>query len=165
MEPVKRVTSEFNFRVFEESYSRIEKCLKLLTKEQIWDTPNSNITSVGCLVKHLLGNAQQWVYAGVLEHPFHRDRNSEFNTSPEMSAEDLIFEMQAVKSKIVPAMEGMTEQDLERKLVIQGFSTTGFSAIIHVIEHFSYHTGQISLLTKFFQNVDLGYYSDHKLDV
>lgn len=156
---------EFKLRVFDESYPRVEKCLRLLTQEQIWRAPNENITCVGCLVKHLLGNAQQWVYSGVLNHEFDRNRDGEFVPEPEMTAEDLLNAMKDVRNMLEVALEKLSEADLEKLVVIQGFETTGFSAIIHVIEHFSYHTGQISLLTKMFENIDLGYYDDHDLDV
>jgi uncharacterized damage-inducible protein DinB len=43
--------------------------------------------------------------------------------------------------------------------VVQGFEVTGFSVVVHVIEHFSYHTGQITTLTKFLTNKDTGYYA------
>ncbi len=41
---------------------------------------------------------------------------------------------------------------------IQGTETTGLSAIFHVTEHFSMHTGQIIMLTKMFAQTDLVFY-------
>ncbi|MCR9174016.1 MAG: DUF1572 domain-containing protein [bacterium] len=156
---------EFELRVFHESYLRIEKCLNTISDEQLWTAPNENMTSIGCLIKHLLGNAQQWLYAGVLGQEFIRDRNAEFVPQPKVKKEGLLKTMNEVRSKIENALDKLTEANLSQKMTIQGFETTGLSATIHVIEHFSYHTGQISLLTKSFQNVDLGYYSNHDLDV
>jgi len=156
---------EFQLRVFDESYPRIEKCLNSLNQEQIWTAPNENMVSVGCLVKHLLGNAQQWMLAGVLQQDFTRNRDLEFVAEPHVTKEELMAQMEAVQKQIFRNMKNLTEDQLTQKLVIQGFDTTGFSATVHVIEHFSYHTGQISLLTKLFQNIDLGYYDNHDLDV
>ncbi len=157
------IRKEFELRVFQESYPRIEKCLNTISNDQLWLAPNENMVSIGCLIKHLLGNAQQWVYAGVLGNEFVRDRNAEFVPEPSLEKNELLQEMNRVKTKISEALETLSEEQLSREVVIQGFETTGISAIIHVIEHFSYHTGQITLLTKMFQNVDLGYYDGHNL--
>jgi uncharacterized damage-inducible protein DinB len=159
------IRQEFELRVFQESYARIEKCLHTISHDQIWVAPNENLVPIGCLIKHLLGNAKQWVYSGVLGNSFDRDRNFEFVSEPNLGKADLLELMEDARTKITQAFESLTEDQLERNLVIQGFETTGISAIIHVIEHFSYHTGQISLLAKLFQNVDLEYYGNHNLDV
>lgn len=156
--------NEFELRVFQESYPRIEKCLSLVNHEQLWAAPNEHTVSIGCLIKHLLGNAQQWMYAGVLEGSFERNRDAEFVPEPAMTANDLRAEMEAVRVLIADNLGRLSEERLEQSLQIQGFSTTGFSATVHVIEHFSYHTGQISLLTKLWKNVDLGYYDEYDLD-
>jgi uncharacterized damage-inducible protein DinB len=42
---------------------------------------------------------------------------------------------------------------------VQGFSLTGIGIIIHVTEHYSYHTGQIALLTKLLKDRDLAFYA------
>ena len=161
----KAVQSEFQLRVFQESYPRIEKCLGILSQEQIWTAPNENSVSVGCLVKHLLGNMQQWVYAGVFSQHFQRNRDAEFIPEQHLTAEDLMDQMKTARERLEKVLPTLSEELLSRQLMIQGFDTTGFSAIVHVIEHFSYHTGQISLLTKLFLNEDLGYYSEKNLNL
>ena len=159
------IRQEFEQRVFQESYPRIEKCLNTITDEQLWSAPNENMVSIGCLIKHLLGNAQQWVYQGVLGNAYQRNRDAEFDPEITVSKDDLLKKMKAVEVEMAAALKSLSEEQLEQNLVIQGFETTGVSAIVHVIEHFSYHTGQISLLTKMFQNVDLDYYGNYDLDV
>ena len=42
--------------------------------------------------------------------------------------------------------------------IIQGTETSGLEAILHVVEHFSMHTGQIVLLTKILAKKDLAFY-------
>ncbi len=46
-------------------------------------------------------------------------------------------------------------RDLARQRRIQGFRVTGFTAIVHVTEHFAYDAGQIIYLTKLLRGVDL----------
>ena len=48
---------------------------------------------------------------------------------------------------------------------IQGFNESVMGIIIHVIEHFSYHTGQIAMIAKFLENKDLGFYGGLDLDI
>jgi hypothetical protein len=59
------VVKEFEFRVFNESYDRIYKCLSMLNDQQIWKSPNATIPPIGNLILHLSGNAQQWILAGL----------------------------------------------------------------------------------------------------
>ena len=44
------------------------------------------------------------------------------------------------------------------KYRIQGLEVPALEAILHVVEHFSMHTGQIILLTKMFTEDDLAFY-------
>lgn len=48
---------------------------------------------------------------------------------------------------------------MEKKYPIQDFQESGLSVLIHMIEHFSYHTGQITTLTKIISNKETGYYA------
>ena len=50
-------------------------------------------------------------------------------------------------------------ENLLRHRVVQGSTLSGIGIIIHVTEHYSYHTGQIIFLTKLYKNVDMGFYA------
>ncbi len=161
---VKRmVIKEFERRVFEESYTRIFKCLSLLSEESIWFAPNKQVPPVGNLVLHLCGNARQWILSGIGNYPDNRDRNQEFVPQSNIRKSDLIFLLENLKVNIRLTLTEMEESKISENLVIQGFNETGFSALIHVIEHFSYHTGQITTLTKMITNKDTGYYQGFNL--
>ena len=45
------------------------------------------------------------------------------------------------------------------KRVIQGLERTALQAIFQVVEHFSFHTGQIIYITKFRKGMDLKFYN------
>lgn len=160
----KHVQAEFQLRIFEESFPRIENCLNRISQEQLWSAPNENMVSIGCLIKHLLGNMQQWVYSGVLGNTFVRDRDAEFIPEPAVTKSYLLVQMQRVQGELNSSLPQLSEERLAQQFEIQGFKTTGFSAVVHVIEHFSYHTGQIALLTKLLVNKDLGFYDGFDLD-
>lgn len=165
MDTANYLRREFDLRIFDESYERIHRCLIMVTPEQLWSSPNPSIVPIGCLVKHLLGNVQQWVYSGVLNGDYKRDRDAEFVIDIETSAADLHMEMERVRMLVQNKLVELTETHLTSELTIQGFKVTGFSAIVHVIEHFSYHTGQITTLTKFHTSLETNYYEDKDLNL
>lgn len=160
----KAVVEEFNTRVFEESYARIYKCLSLIDEKDLWRSPQGNIPCIGCLVLHLCGNARQWILSGLGGVPDNRNRDDEFVTHPDIRKAELIFLLENMRVQIRECLHDMKESTLTNKRNIQGFSVSGFSAIIHVIEHFSYHTGQITTLTKLLTMKDPGYYKDFDLN-
>ena len=58
---------------------------------------------------------------------------------------------------------GLGRADLERDWHVQGFQESGVAIVVHVVEHFSYHVGQITLHTKLLLDVDTGYYAGQDL--
>jgi uncharacterized damage-inducible protein DinB len=53
----------------------------------------------------------------------------------------------------------MTGAELLRVRTVQGYHLSGIRIIIHVTEHYSYHTGQIAFWTKCLQDRDLHFYA------
>jgi uncharacterized damage-inducible protein DinB len=51
-------------------------------------------------------------------------------------------------SEIDEVLDRLKPEDLERPIVVQGFDETGLSILIHVVEHFSYHVGQMAYIVK-----------------
>lgn len=159
-----QVIQQFEKRVFDESYPRIFKCLSVLNEDQIWKKPNNEIPSVGNLILHLCGNARQWVLSGIGQRHDNRNRDLEFEVHKNIKKTELIFLLENLRVNLKDVLSEMPENKLKEILTIQGFHESGFSVLIHVIEHFSYHTGQISTLTKLFSGMDLGYYSSSNLN-
>jgi uncharacterized damage-inducible protein DinB len=159
-----QLVNEFKKRVFEESYLRIFKCLESLDDRQIWFAPNENIPSIGNLILHLTGNMRQWVLTGLGNLPDNRDRNSEFVPHQDIRKCDLVFLMENVRVNIREVLLELPNDFEERQVIVQGFHETGFTVLTHVMEHFSYHTGQITTLTKLQQNMDIGYYQGFDLN-
>jgi uncharacterized damage-inducible protein DinB len=160
----KHLVNEFECRVFEESYARIYKCLTMMNEKQLWSSPNSSIPPAGCQIMHLCGNARQWILSGLGGLPDNRDRDQEFIVQENIRKSDFIFLLENVKSQLNRYFQDLSEEDLEKIHSIQGFNVTGFSAIAHVLEHFSYHTGQIALLTKIHTGKETGFYSEIDLN-
>jgi len=54
--------------------------------------------------------------------------------------------------------------DLEATQSVQCYVETNLSILVHVIEHFSYHVGQITYITKMLLDIDTGYYAGQSLN-
>ena len=164
MELKKHIVREFELRVFEESYPRIYKCLSMLDDDQIWESPHGNIPSVGCLILHLCGNARQWILSGLGGEKDNRNRDDEFVIHRNIRKSDFIFLLENLKVKLQTCLRELPEEALHNTIIVQDFNVSGFSAMVHVLEHFSYHTGQITTLTKLYSNEETGYYSGLNLN-
>lgn len=140
--------SEIRRRLFEESQVRLERCLNELNEADIWWRPNENSNSVGNLVLHLSGNARQWILAGLGGASDQRRRQAEFDERGPISRAELIQKVREVMSEIDEVLDRLKPEDLERPIVVQGFEETGLSILIHVVEHFSYHVGQMAYIVK-----------------
>jgi uncharacterized damage-inducible protein DinB len=141
-------TTEIKRRLFEESQVRLERCLNELSEADIWWRPNENSNSVGNLVLHLCGNARQWILAGLGGALDQRRRQAEFDERGPISRAELIQKVRDVMSEIDEVLDRLKPADLERPIVVQSFDETGLSILIHVVEHFSYHVGQMAYIVK-----------------
>jgi uncharacterized damage-inducible protein DinB len=159
MEVRKLLMDEFDKRVFEESYERIYRCISLIDEKDLWRSPSTGIPAIGNLILHLCGNARQWILSGLGGRPDNRDRDQEFVAQTKIKKGELVFLLENMRSNLRQTLEELDPQQITTIYTIQGFEVTGFSVVVHVIEHFSYHTGQITTLTKLLTNKDTGYYS------
>ncbi len=157
------LTKEVQRRLFDESFPRIEKCLSLLTEEEVWQQPNEELSSIGHLVLHLCGNARQYIVSGIGGAKDQRQRQHEFE-APALPKAKLLELLSEVRHDILPVLHALTPQQLNRPIKVQGFDETTMSILIHVVEHCSYHTGQITVHTKLLKNIDLKYYGNLDLN-
>ena len=155
---------EVKRRIITESVPRIKKCLAQLTEEEIWHRPNDNVVGVGNLVLHLEGNLRQWVLSGLGKQPDHRQRDQEFDRTDPLPAELLIEQLDTLMAKVAQVLDQLTPEDLVAVRRVQGYEESGVSILMHVTEHFSYHTGQITYYVKTRKNIDLQYYGGQDLN-
>ncbi|WP_258100333.1 DinB family protein [Marinoscillum pacificum] len=144
---------------------RIKKCFDQLSEEDVWKKPNESLNSIGNLVLHLCGNIRQYAISSLGQSPDVRSRSEEFSTTGGLSKLELIQKLEETVSEAVHTIKNVSEEELMRNRMVQGFNYSGIGIIIHVTEHFSYHTGQIAFRTKQLKNKDLGFYADRDLEI
>ncbi|MBK7810682.1 MAG: DUF1572 family protein [Saprospiraceae bacterium] len=158
------IQKEFNLRIIQESKARILSCLELLDDHQLQWKPNPQTNSIQILVVHLCGNLRQYICAAIGQQNDVRDRNSEFNTEKVFSKMELQSILNSTTEDAWSVIQTISEQRLLDNYEVQCFNLSGYEIVSHVIEHFSYHTGQIALLTKIITQKDLGFYKDLDLN-
>ena len=142
----------------EDFLPKIERCLELLTDEQFWWRANPQSNSIGNLILHLSGNVRQWIVSGLGGAADSRDRNAEFAQRDVISREELIAKLKQTVDDADAALAKFDVDKLVDRQSIQGCDVLALEAILHVVEHFSMHTGQIILMTKMFAEADLAFY-------
>ena len=156
------LVAEFRHRVFGESVVRLKKCLAQLTEEEVWWRPNENSNAVGNLVLHLCGNARQWVLSGLFGQPDLRKRQAEFDQRDIIPKDNLLALLDNLCAEIDALLDSVTPEELLRPRPVQVYdSITGVSILIHVIEHFSYHVGQMTYGVKAVKNRQLNFYTEN----
>lgn len=151
--------AEAERRLIGESLPRLEACLDRLSEEEIWRRPNRNLVSIGNLVLHLCGNARQWIISSLGGASDHRVREAEFSERGPLPTATLRQLLRDTLEEVATTLRTVTPEQLLIPQPVQAFQETPLSIIVHVVEHFSYHTGQVSFATKLLRDTDLGYYS------
>jgi uncharacterized damage-inducible protein DinB len=137
---------------------RIQICLGKLNEDQLWFRGTDNENSVGNLCLHLAGNVRQWILCGVGGQADNRDRDSEFAATGGVDAAALGTRLQETVEPARDLVAALPLERLNEPLTVQGYHVTVASAIYHVVEHFSHHTGQILFATKALCGEDLGFH-------
>lgn len=162
---LKQILEEFKRRVFEESIQRIKLCLGMVSESMVWYRHNEQVNSIGNNILHLEGNAKQWILSGIGNWPDNRNRQLEFVPNQSYNKQALIEKLDKLQLNLNEVLEKIEIEKLTEKRKVQVFQETGMSILIHVIEHFSYHTGQITLLTKILTGEPTHYYGNLNLDI
>ncbi len=151
-------------RLFDEGITRIIICLNKLTLEQIWWRPNEHSNSIGNLTLHLCGNVRQWILSGIGAQEDIRTRDQEFDQRAAIDKEILINDLHKLEQEVRMVLDQIQPSELLKKRLVQNiYEESALSILIHVVEHFSYHVGQISWITKMQLDIDLGYYEGQDL--
>ena len=137
---------------------KIVRCLESLNDAQIWWRPNPQSNSIGNLLLHLSGNVRQWIVSGLGGAADSRDRDSEFAQRDCVPRHELLARLMETLREADAALTKFDADKLLDRYNIQGCDVTALEAILHVVEHFSMHTGQILFMAKMLTGADLNFY-------
>lgn len=127
---------------------RMERAALTLPAADLWWRPHEGALSVGNILLHLAGNVRQWIVCGIGGAQDRRDRASELEATAGHDAARLLAALKGTVREACSVLEGLDEAQLTDVRRIQGFETTILSAVYHVVEHFSWHTGQAVWIAK-----------------
>ena len=139
---------------------RLVQCVKQFTEEDLWWRPNESSNSAVNLILHLCGNIRQWIVEGLGGIPTHRDRDSEFATRGPLPKAALLAQLDQAIAEVDGVLQGFSPDKLLDRHTIQVYNVSSLQAVYHVVEHFSYHTGQILYIYKLRTGQDLKFYED-----
>lgn len=145
----------------EQNLAQIVRCAALLSEDEFWYRPNRHSNSVGNLVLHLSGNVRQWLLAGLGGQSYQRDRAGEFAARGGRPAAQLVAELRQTVLDACGVLGNFDPAALAAPRTIQGYDVSALVAVFHVVEHFSFHTGQIVHAVKAMRDVDLSLYDAH----
>ena len=161
------------FRLLEDYFVKIAAAIEALDDEQVWRRPNESSNSVGNLLLHLSGNVRQWIVSGVGGAEDERDRASEFAARASAPKGELVESVKTTLDEadaVLARIEGEcaaanSDGPLQRLCGPQSYEVTVLDAIFHVVEHFSYHTGQIVFAAKWLAEGQVSFYDDRRLNL
>ena len=130
-----------------------ERAMAQVTDEQLLSVLDPEMNSIAVIVKHMAGNMRsRWTdfLTSDGEKPG-RDRDAEF-VDPPARREGLLALWEEGWECVFSALEPLSEQDMQRTVIIRGEAHSVMQAINRQVAHYSYHCGQIVLLAKHFKH-------------
>jgi uncharacterized damage-inducible protein DinB len=166
MQPFARAFTEYAGRKLEDHFAQIRRCAALLSDAQLWYRPNEHSNSVGNLLLHLNGNIREWILAGIGGQAVQRHRQAEFDARGPMPRQQVLDPLVKTVDAACGVIRNVNDGTILEEKTIQTYRVTVLAAIMHVVEHFAFHTGQIVTTTKWLLDVDLSIYDDkgHRRD-
>jgi uncharacterized damage-inducible protein DinB len=164
-------TSRFKEEFITNCCYRLDENTRMLTialdkisEEQVWQRPNASLSSISNLILHLCGNMTQYGIASLKETEDHRNRDAEFSTDGGLTKVELMNRLVETVTKVKATFKEIVLDRFIVKKKVQGYTFSGIGNCIHVVEHFSYHTGQIAFWVKLLNNKPLGFYDGMDLN-
>ena len=149
----------------DENTQKLATCMQELNESEIWKRPNLHSNSVGNIILHLCGNIRQYAISSLGNSKDVRERDKEFSADGGNSGPELVRKLTDTIEQAKNVIQSTTEEELLRERKVQGYTHSGIGIILHVTEHYSYHTGQIIFWTKLLKDKDLGFYAGIDLNV
>ena len=128
---------------------KIGSCLDVLSEADVWWRANEQSNSIGNLVIHLEGSTRKWILNVVAGRNLPRDRDAEFAERGPIEKSALLARLRSTMADVDGVLATLDEATLlEQRRLSEDETVTVLWAVLHALEHFAMHTGQIILITK-----------------
>ncbi len=148
----------------DESTRMIKISLDSVSESDIWKKPNESSNSIGNQIAHICGNMTQYIIASLGEQDDFRNRDEEFSMTGGFTKIQLIHKLEDTVKKARLVLNECNKKQLIKKHIVQGYNLSGIGIVMHAVEHYSYHTGQIAFWTKLMTNKGLGFFDGRDLN-
>jgi len=150
----------------ENAVFRLDESLRMITiafskiaDDMLWKRPTEQGMALGNQILHSCGNMTQYVCTTLAERVDERKRDLEFCTNTGLTKEELLKQLETTVRTAQDTIHNASALQYETVREVQGFRLSGVGVVLHAVEHFSYHTGQIAFWVKQLTQDDLGFYA------
>jgi uncharacterized damage-inducible protein DinB len=127
---------------------KIERCLEVLSDDDVWWRANEGSNSIGNLLLHLEGSTRAWILGVAGGSPEPRDRQQEFDEREQIPRAVLMSRLRQTLAEADGVLARLDVDVLLERRQARGEEFSVLLAVYHAVEHFSMHTGQIIMLAR-----------------
>ena len=135
-----------------------------IDEQQLWLYPQKNGLALGNQIVHICGNMRQYIIYSLGGQSDVRKRDQEFSIQVGMSKKEVLEHLERTIHQAVEVIQKTEAKEYTTYRKVQGFTLSGLGVVLHAVEHFSYHVGQIAFWVKQLTNQDLGFYKNVDLN-
>jgi uncharacterized damage-inducible protein DinB len=146
--PLAAVVTQEYARYFRHLASRVDRAVRSLPQEKVWDKPFAYGNSVGHLVLHLTGNLNHYIGALIAGTGYVRDRPREFTEEQPPTAEEALKRFHAAIELVCRTVESLDEAALRTPVANEMPIQTRFGLVLVCAAHLNNHIGQMSYLVQ-----------------
>jgi Protein of unknown function (DUF1572) len=131
-----------------------ERAFEQVSDEEFFLALDEEANSIAVIIKHMSGNMlSRWTdFLTTDGEKPDRQRDLEFVVAPETGKREILRYWERGWNCLFTALEPLTPEDFERKVLIRGEEHSVMEAITRQLTHYAYHIGQIVFLAKHFRS-------------
>jgi uncharacterized damage-inducible protein DinB len=122
----------------------------LTDRELNWEHPQLSNT-IGILLRHVAGSERYWIIEIVGGRKIVRNRDAEFGHE-RLAKDAVVADLRRAYDEVRAVLESLRAEDLTRDVEIHSrgerHMLPGAFALVHSLQHTSYHLGQIQLFKR-----------------
>ena len=127
---------------------KIERCLEVLSNEDVWWRASDGSNSIGNLLLHLEGSTRTWIMSVAGGSHTERDRQQEFDQREQIPGAELMARLRRTLAEADEVLASLDAGALPERRQTPWEEVTVLWAVYHAVEHFAMHAGQIIMLAK-----------------